>query len=297
MKLLKVLIIGLLSVILLSACSDSSNGDVKKVEEPKKEQKEFSTLEDFSKIDFENPDKEAWAKIYMPKKDFKTILKQMSGPDDDGTITYKSIELKDSKTIEMKVNNSDGGSFENSMQAAIMDAYIRELYKHSELYDDKKEPTIRTVDLSNTVIAENKKPIEFEEDGEDSEQKPKELGTFKLGEKVNVEGHIITLTNAHYTKERNEFEETQPKEVMGFDIEYQNGTKEEQVVSAGDFEVYDSKGEKMEVYALDTLTESVQAGKHVNGPAAFGVTGNAPYEIFYTDYITGSKAKWIMEVK
>ncbi|MGG0248490.1 hypothetical protein ABEY24_08950 [Peribacillus frigoritolerans] len=52
---------------------------------------------------------------------------------------------------------------------------------YSELYDDKKEPTIyRTVDLSNTVIAENKKPIEFDED---SEQKPKELGTFKLGEK------------------------------------------------------------------------------------------------------------------
>ncbi|MBR8644711.1 hypothetical protein KEH51_10405 [[Brevibacterium] frigoritolerans] len=46
----------------------------------------------------------------------------MAGPDDEETITYKSIELKDSKTIEMKVNNSDGGSFESSMQAAIMDA-------------------------------------------------------------------------------------------------------------------------------------------------------------------------------
>ncbi|MGG0248489.1 hypothetical protein ABEY24_08945 [Peribacillus frigoritolerans] len=60
--------------------------------------------------------------------------------------------------------------------------------------------------------------------------------------------------------------------------------------------MYDSKGEKMELYALDTLTESIQAGKHVNGPAALGVTG-APYEIFYTDYTTGSKAKSIMEVK
>lgn len=78
---------------------------------------------------------------------------------------------------------------------------------------------------------------------------------------------------------------------MGFDIEYQNGTKEEQVVSPGNSEVYDSKGEKMEVYALDTLTESVQASKHVNGPDAFGVTDNAPYEIFFTDYTTGSKAK------
>ncbi|MBR8644712.1 hypothetical protein KEH51_10410 [[Brevibacterium] frigoritolerans] len=35
---------------------------------PKKEQKEFSTLEDFSKIDSVNPDKDGWAKIYMPKK-------------------------------------------------------------------------------------------------------------------------------------------------------------------------------------------------------------------------------------
>ncbi len=49
------------------------------------------------------------------------------------------------------------------MQAAIMDTYIRELYKHSELYDDIKEPT---VDLSHTDIAENKKPIEFDEDSE-----------------------------------------------------------------------------------------------------------------------------------
>lgn len=55
---------------------------------PKKEQKEFSTLEDFSKIVFR-------------------ILIKMHGL---------------TKTIEMKVNNSDGGSFENSMQAAIMDA-------------------------------------------------------------------------------------------------------------------------------------------------------------------------------
>ncbi|MDG4850510.1 hypothetical protein [Peribacillus frigoritolerans] len=49
--------------------------------------------------------------------------------------------------------------------------------------------------------------------------------------------------------------------------------------------MYDSKGEKMEVYPLDTLTESVQAGKHVNGPAAFGVTDNAPYEISFSQII------------
>jgi hypothetical protein len=54
------------------------------------------------------------------------------------------------------------------------------------------------------------------------------------------------LTNAHYSKGRYEFEETHPKEVSGFEIEYQK-TKEEQLVSADDFEVYDSKVEKMEV--------------------------------------------------
>ncbi|MEV5113562.1 hypothetical protein MRBL20_001694 [Peribacillus frigoritolerans] len=62
--------------------------------------------------------------------------------------------------------------------------------------------------MSHTVIAENKKPIEIDED---SEQKPKELGTFKLGEKVNVVGHIITLTNVHYTKERTNWKKHSPK--------------------------------------------------------------------------------------
>ncbi|MCK1984262.1 MULTISPECIES: hypothetical protein [Peribacillus] len=161
----------------------------------------------------------------MPKKDFKTILKQMASPDEEGTITYKSIVLKDSKTIEMKVNNSDGGSFENTMQSAIMDAYIRVLYKHSELYDDRKEPTIRTVDLSNTVIAENKKPIEFDEESEDSEQKHKELGTFKLCEKVNVEGHIITLTNAHLQRKETNLKKHSPKKYWDLILNTKMGQK------------------------------------------------------------------------
>ncbi|MEB2629250.1 hypothetical protein [Peribacillus frigoritolerans] len=49
----------------------------------------------------------------------------------------------------------------------------------------------------HTVIAENKKLIEFDED---SEQKPKELGTFKLGEKVNVVGHIFLLRKEYVEK-------------------------------------------------------------------------------------------------
>ncbi|MEE3952806.1 hypothetical protein [Peribacillus frigoritolerans] len=48
------------------------------------------------------------------------------------------------------------------------------------------------------------------------------------------------------------------------------------LVSADDFEVFDSKVEKMEVYALDKLTETVQVCKHVKCPAVFGVTGHTP---------------------
>lgn len=296
MKIVKSLLVGVLSAMILAACSDSTNGGAEKVEEPKQEKKEFSTIEDLEKLDFENGDESQWDNIYISEKDFKTLLKEFAGPDDTGETLYKEIKLKDSKTIELVANNSGGDSLENAMQAVVMDAYIRAFYKHSELYDDKKEPTIRTVDLSNTVIAENDKPVEFEGE-ESSEEAAKELGTFKLGEKVNVEGHIITLTNASYTEERNEFEEQQPQKVLIFDVEYQNGTKEEQLIDGGDFEVYDSKGEKMEVYPVDYITETVQPGKHVKGRAAFGVSGNAPYEVYYTDYMTGSKAIWIMEVK
>ncbi|WP_028392141.1 DUF4352 domain-containing protein [Bacillus cihuensis] len=295
MRLVKTLVVGIMASIFLVACSNDNGAE--KVEKPAKVQKEFTTMEEMKKIDWENPDKAEWDKVYISEKTFKDLLKEFTTPDEEGVITYKDAQLKDDKTIELKVNNSDGESLENVMQAAILDTFVREFYKHSELYDDKKEPTIRTIDLSGTLIAENKKAIDYEEGADSSENTAKNLGTFKVGEKVNVEGHIITLTNARYTDERNEFEETQPNNVLIFDVEYQNGTQEEQLIDGGDFEVYDSKGEKMETYPIDYITESVQPGKHVKGQAAFGVTGNAPYEIYYKDFMTESKATWIMEVK
>ncbi|MBO1580662.1 MULTISPECIES: hypothetical protein [Bacillus] len=44
---------------------------------------------------------------------------------------------------------------------------------------------------------------------------------------------------------------------------------------------------------IDSLTETVQAGKHVKRKDAFSVTGNALYEIYYTDFTSGTKAKLV----
>jgi hypothetical protein len=216
----------------------------------------------------------------------------MTTADDTGEILFKRAILKDKNTIELTLNNSGGGSLENTLQAAVMDSYLRGFYKHSELYD-QAEPTIKTVDLSGTVVAENDKEIEADA----SSNEPKDLGIFKLGEMVNIEGNIITLTNARYTKERNEFADKKPEEVIIFDVEYQNSTQEEQLIDGSDFEVYDKTGEKMDTYPIDYITETVQAGKHVKGRAAFGVSGKAPYEVYYNDMLTDTKAKWIMDVK
>lgn len=296
MKFAKTLAIGLLSGLLLTACGNNGGEGANKAQEPKQEQKKFTSMEELKKLDFENPDKNQWEKIYLSKDTFQTFLKAMKSADDQGTVNYKDAQLKDSKTIELTANNSDGGSLENTMQAAVMDAYLREVYKHSELFDDKKEPTITTVDLNGTEIASNNQPNKLNE-AASAEEKPKDLGTSKMGQQVNIEGNMITLTNARYTNERNEFADTKPAKVLLFDVEYQNATKEEQTIDAGSFEVYDSKGEKMEVYPVEYLTETIQPGKHVKGRAAFGVTGNAPYQVYYTDYLTSTKATWVMEVK
>jgi oligopeptide transport system substrate-binding protein len=184
------------------------------------------------------------------------------------------------------------GTFENQMMGAIMDAWVRELYKHSDYYK-KAEPTIIINDLSGFEIAKNDKPVKFDEDAKTS----KDLGTFKIGDKVDVGGHIITLSNAVYDDSKKEEYEVTAAKVLKVDFVYQNSTKEEQFIDGHQFEIYDADGTKQEVTSIDFFGENVQPGKNVSGSVHFGVTGKGPYEIFFADMATDTKAKWIIDIK
>jgi hypothetical protein len=283
--------------LFLGGCGSEESAS--KVEEPKKntssapEKDEGTGLEAIEGKELEEITAEDWKKINLSKKQFNNWLAEMEKPDDSGQIMINKVEMTDDKTIQIKLNNSDGDTLENSMTAPILDAFIREIYKRSAYYK-KDEPKIVFTDLTGFKIAEITEPIDFGESGETEGQN---LGTFKIGDKVDIAGTVITITGASYTDERNEFEEKQPEKVLILNLAVQNASQEELFFNAFELEVYDSEGTKMESYPIDYLTETLQPGKNITGRGAYGVSGKGPYEVYYTDFATDTKAMWNIDVK
>ncbi|MEC1744163.1 DUF4352 domain-containing protein [Schinkia azotoformans] len=290
------LVIGVLGIT-LAACG-SGDETAGKVEDPKQVEKganeeEGTGLEALKGKDLESMTAEDWEKVNLSKKQFDEWLSEMEKPDESGEIMINKAEMTDDKTISIVFNNSDGDTFENTMTAPIFDAFIRQIYKHSKYFKDE-EPTVVFSDLTGYKIAEISEPINFNESGETSGQ---DLGTFKIGDKVDVAGTVITINNVSFTDERNQFDEYKPAEVLKIDLTVQNATQEELHFDVYEFELYDAEGTKMDFVSLDNMSETLQPGKNASGSAYIGTSGKGPYELYYIDFMTDAKAMWNIDIK
>lgn len=122
----------------------------------------------FAKKDFNSITKEDWKKIHISKKDLNGAFEKMTEANSDGEKVIKNVEVKNN-TVVVTFNNSDGKSMENGLLSIVFDQFLRALYKHSSYYDGS-EPTIRFADLDNQLIQESDKPLDTDNETDDSSQ-------------------------------------------------------------------------------------------------------------------------------
>ncbi|MFB0637134.1 hypothetical protein ACEPP6_17975 [Bacillus rugosus] len=147
---------------------------------------------DLLKKDFNSITKEDWDKIHISKKDLNGAFEKMTEANSDGEKVVKKVEIKNN-TVVVTFNNSDGKSMENGLLAIVFDQFLRALYKHSSYYDSS-EPTIRFVDLDNQLIQESNKPLDTDNETDDSSQDSGKKILSKPGETSTEDnGEIVTL--------------------------------------------------------------------------------------------------------
>ena len=105
-----------------------------------------------------------------------------------------------------------------------------------------------------------------------------ESDTNSIGDSVEIGDYTIKITEAYYTNERVEFEETDPDKVLVLSFELTNNSDEELTYTSNDFKVYvDNK--EMKPYALEAALGNVSPGRTVEEKTAIGIIGDGDIEI------------------
>ncbi|MCB2828908.1 DUF4352 domain-containing protein [Streptococcus dysgalactiae] len=142
------------------------------------------------------------------------------------------------------------------------------------------------------VVMENKKE-ETKPNAKVSEPQNKK---YKLGDKLTFENGLeITVTNAEFTDERNEFDDSNPEKVLKVTYNVTNNTKEDYLVSS-EMELYVGSN-KMNSYPIDTTVETLSPGRsYDNAVAAFGVNGSGKMELEVKPTLSFEKERFIVEL-
>ncbi|EFR92349.1 gp32 [Listeria innocua FSL S4-378] len=88
------------------------------------------------------------------------------------------------------------------------------------------------------------------------------------------------MTSVEKTSERNQFDDTNPKNVVKISYKVENNSGAEYFVDS-DIDVYDSKGTMGERYPLDNTTGKIPDGKNMNADFHAGVNESGNIEIIF----------------
>lgn len=103
---------------------------------------------------------------------------------------------------------------------------------------------------------------------------------YSVGDKQTLGGITVTLVSATKTSERNQFDETKPKNVIKVSYKVENNSGNEYYVNS-DIDVYDSNSTMGTRYPLDNTTGKILNGKNMNAEYYAGVDEGGNIEIVF----------------
>lgn len=154
------------------------------------------------------------------------------------------------------------------------------------------EPT-ETAAPAEETTSETEEADTTETSAEEEVEEPADE-LLSVGDSVTIDDVTMTVNSVEYTDERNEFDDTNPENVIKISYTLENGASEDYPYGA-DFQVY-ADGSLMETYPNDNSMGSVSAGRSVEGVAHFGVNGEE-IEIEWAPLfsMSGEKGVWAVD--
>ena len=115
---------------------------------------------------------------------------------------------------------------------------------------------------------------------EESTEETQSIDFYQVGDTVQVGDAEYTLTSVELTDERNQFDDTNPAQVVKVSYTIKNNGDSDLPVGM-DVEVYGSDDKKSESYPNDNTMGSVAPGKQMDCVAHFGLNQTGEIEIHF----------------
>ncbi|MEG0134127.1 MAG: DUF4352 domain-containing protein [Clostridium sp.] len=141
--------------------------------------------------------------------------------------------------------------------------------------------------------------VQSQSSGDSTNSKPKEevkkeeKKVYTVGQTFNYNGEYeLTIDKVYKTKQRNQFADKKPKDVVVIEYSYKNISKEDTLfISSLNFKLFDGEGNALETYPVsgDGNAQNVPAGKSSKGSMAYGIDNGDTIEAFYYDNMFSSK--------
>lgn len=116
-----------------------------------------------------------------------------------------------------------------------------------------------------------------------------------IGETSTIDDISLTVDNAYYTDERNEFADINPDTVLMVEVTIENNSGTDYPVGM-DLSLY-VDGSKAETYPVATLMDSVSDGRSVSGQQTFAIMGEpSEIELEFSPFMSFSGEKAIYTI-